>query len=76
MIRQSSVGSNPVAPPRLTGVLNSLVDPTQSLPAVVMSPVNTARASAFREAAREELDLIQKQLEFEIHSERIKLSRN
>ena len=74
----ASVGSKPVPPPsrQLSGVLNALMDPSESssLPAVVMSSVWSARAAAMREAATEELDLLQRQLENEIQNERSKLA--
>jgi len=73
---QASVGCRPVPPPprQLSSVLNSLDVENSTLPAVVMSSVWSARAAAMREAATEELEQIQKQMENEIQKERSKLA--
>ena len=76
MYWNATVGCKPVPPPprRLSEALNSLVD-DDPLPAVVMSSVWGARASAMREAATEELDSIQKQMDYEIQSARNKMTK-
>ena len=74
------MGMKPVPPParKLSAVLHARVgcENSQTLPAVVMSSIWSARAVAMRDAATRDFETIQKQLELEIQTERSKLANN
>ena len=74
---QASVGMKPVPPParKLSAVLHSKGE-NEALPAVVMSSIWSARAVAMRDAATRDFETIQRQLEYEIQTERSKLANN